>query len=202
MPAEVMDSVGKAAIMKQIHEHRRLFWASGIIAVIAGLAALALPFAATLAANFLVGAILVASGVVEVASAFDARKIRRFIAPFLLGVVAVIAGLILLFAPGVGILALTMTITAFLLANGLLKVFFAFSMRDAEGWVWMLVSGVLSLILGVLLLLGLPEISYWVLGLFLGIDLLFYGVSMIALVVAARRHAEGRDESHSADATG
>jgi uncharacterized membrane protein HdeD (DUF308 family) len=190
----------RASILGEIREHSGLFWTTGIVAILGGLLALAMPFAASLAANFMVAGLLVATGIIQVFSAFEARRAKRFLPPFAMGIVSVIAGLVLFFAPMAGVIALTAVVTGFLLVNGTLKTAFAFRMREARGWGWMLTNGILSLLLGVLLFAGLPGNAFWVIGLFLGIDLLFYGATMISLILTARRDGDAHGGHHGTPA--
>lgn len=188
-----MDAIGDDTLgpaeARQITSHKWFFWISGILAIVLGIFAIIMPHVATLAAEIVIGAIFFASGVVACITAFQARRASRIAAGFLLGLLSVAAGLILLFAPLSGIFALTIVLIAFFVAGGLLKLYFAWKIRPSRGWGWMTFGGLLSVALGALIWSGLPGTAFWALGLLVGIDLIFYGVTLVGLLLAARRVA-------------
>jgi uncharacterized membrane protein HdeD (DUF308 family) len=177
-------------VATEVVEHRRFFQVSGIVSIVLGVFAILMPYVATLAANLVLGALLLASGLVEVATSFQARRASRVAAGFFLGLLAVVAGLLMLFFPPTGILALTAILTAFLFASGGVKLYFAWQVRGSTGWLWLLVGGLLSVLLAALIWAGLPDTAFWVLGLFLGVDLIFYGVTLLSTLGAADRAAK------------
>jgi uncharacterized membrane protein HdeD (DUF308 family) len=71
--------------------------------------------------------------------------------------------------------------------GGLLRVIFSLVVQF-PAWPWVLLNGVVDLVLGVLILSGWPESSLWVIGLFVGIDLLFHGWSWMILALTVRTH--------------
>ena len=70
---------------------------------------------------------------------------------------------------------LTLILGASLLASGVMRIILAFSMKRETPWIWVLLSGVITLLLGVLILARWPVSSLYILGLFLGIDLIHGG---------------------------
>lgn len=184
----------------EITEHKWFFWIGGILSILFGAFAILMPHVATLAAGLAIGIILAANGVVGCITAFRARRASRIAMGFFLGVLCLAAGVLLLAFPVSGIIALTLVLTAFLLASGVLKLFFAWQIRPSAGWAWMLTGGLLSIGLGIIIWSGLPGTAFWVLGLIVGIDLIFYGATLLAMIIAARRtigyeHGELASES-------
>lgn len=108
-------------------------------------------------------------------------------AAIFIGLLSIAAGLFLLLFPLEGVVALTLVLIALFLAAGVVKCAYAWKLRDGKGWGWMLAAGLASLTFGVLIWTGLPGSAFWVLGLLVGIDLMFYGASLLALVITARR---------------
>lgn len=108
-------------------------------------------------------------------------------AAIFIGLLSIAAGLFLLLFPLEGVVALTLVLIALFLAAGVVKCAYAWKLRDGKGWGWMLAAGLASLTFGVLIWTGLPGSAFWVLGLLVGIDLMLYGASLLALVIAARR---------------
>ena len=92
--------------------------------------------------------------------------------------------------PWAGALALTIVLAVFLIVEGIFKIMMAMRVRDHSGWGWLLASGVLSVILGVLIWAEWPASGLWVIGLLVGIQLLFTGWSLVMLALAARAHRQ------------
>ncbi|MGR3542266.1 MAG: HdeD family acid-resistance protein [Hasllibacter sp.] len=158
-------------------------WVIGGAAVLAGILALFMPFVATLAATTLAAAALLLSGTIGLFAAIRREGGGAIAAGVALSILSVIGGLLMLFMPLAGILAISTVIVAFLAVSGGLKLWYALRQREEEmpGRYWMLASGALSLALAVVLWLQLPEAALWLPGLFLAVDLLMYGAMMLAL---------------------
>lgn len=167
---------------REINEHRRFFRITGIAAIVIGALAILMPYVATLAASVVLGALFLVNGVIACVTAFGARRAGRTAMGFFLGVLFLIAGGALLLDPEGGVLALTVVLTAFLIASGLMKLWFGFRLRPVPGSGWMLAGGALSLLLGIVIWSGLPGTAFWVIGLIIGIDLIFYGVALLAAI--------------------
>lgn len=169
---------------REIAEHQRFFRITGIAAIVLGALAILMPHVATLAASLVIGALFLVNGVVACVTAFSARRAGRTAAGFFLGVLFVIAGALLLFDPEGGVLALTVVLTAFLIVSGAIKLWFGWRLRPVPGSGWMLTGGALSALLGIIIWSGLPGTAFWVLGLIIGIDLIFYGIALLAALRA------------------
>jgi uncharacterized membrane protein HdeD (DUF308 family) len=96
-------------------------------------------------------------------------------------------GLVVWFNPIGGVVALTAFLAAVLVVDGIFRSVLAFQVRPRAGWVWVLIGGILSIVLGVMIWQQLPSSALWVLGLLLGINLIFSGVSF--LMLAFSKHA-------------
>ncbi|NHQ75395.1 HdeD family acid-resistance protein [Roseovarius gahaiensis] len=166
---------------------RTWLWIAGIVSIVMGGAAVLFPFAATLAAELVFGAILVVSGIVELVRAFAMRHNGSLAWNALFGLVAVVAGAILLAWPLQGMVTLTIVLGVFFLLGGAFKLVAGFGLRPFPGWGWIGFSGALSVLLGVLVLFGLPGTALWAVGLLVGIDLIFLGVAEIAMASALAR---------------
>ena len=177
-----------AALGKAIHDHWKTFLAEGILLVVLGLVAIVVPPLAGLAATVFFGWMLVFAGVAGILFTLRARQAPGFGWALLSAIVAVAAGAMLLWNPVQGLVTLTYVLTAYFIADGVVHVVFAIAhRRELSGrWEWMMVSGVLDLGLAALVLSGLPGSAAWALGLLLGIDLLFGGMSLIAMALKAR----------------
>jgi uncharacterized membrane protein HdeD (DUF308 family) len=103
-------------------------------------------------------------------------------------VLALAAGVLLIGWPGQGLVSVTLVLIVYFLADGLASVWFAVSHREALGrrWEWMLASGVVTLVLAIVILSGLPGSAAWALGLIVGIDMVMAGSSLLAIGASLR----------------
>jgi uncharacterized membrane protein HdeD (DUF308 family) len=169
---------------------RRLWWlflALGLVSVIVGLLAISSAFVATLASVVVFGVLLLVAGVTEVVHAVMVRTSRHFALHLLAAALYLLVGLFMLEDPVRAAAVLTLLLAASFLVGGLLRVIFSFA-EKFPGWPWVLLNGVVDLILGVLIWRGWPESSLWVIGVFVGIDLLFHGWSWVILALAVRTY--------------
>lgn len=159
----------------------------GVVQVIGGMFAIAVPVAASLAAALVFGAVLLALGVLQIVHAISVRKSHKVVLLQLLGGLLYAAtGALVLWFPGSGAISLTILVGAMLIADGVIRCALAYRFRPAEGWGWFLCAGVASAAVGIVLLIGWPLTGLWALGLLLGINLLFIGMTNSALAVAFR----------------
>jgi uncharacterized membrane protein HdeD (DUF308 family) len=164
--------------------------ALGILMIILGVLAIGAPTYATLAVQAALGWILIIGGIAEGIHAFMAQGWRGFLLELLSAILYVVVGVLLLTNPVGGALALTIVLAVFLVVEGIFKIIMAMRVRDHRGWGWLLASGILSLILGVLIWAEWPASGLWVIGLLVGIQLLFTGWSLVMLALAARAHRQ------------
>lgn len=152
--------------------------AFGVASVILGTLAILSPFIATLAGVITLGAILITYGIVEFVQAVSGKIPNHKLLNIALGILTFAAGLMLIFNPLAGALSLTLFVATFLILMGVFKIVFAFA-RHYEHWVWILINGITSVILGVLIYYQWPVSGLWIIGLFIGIDLIMNGWTLI-----------------------
>lgn len=193
-PMTLSDIEARVAETKQlITDKWGWFLALGIVLILAGLAAIAFPFLSSIAAKVVLGWLFLIGGVMMIVHAFQAPGWGGFLWELLIGILYVLVGGYLAFFPLAGLLTLTIVIAALFIAEGVFEAIMAFRVRPHEGWVWLLLSGVAALAVGVIIAMGLPESAIWALGLLVGINLLFSGWSYVFLALAGRRaHEEAR----------
>ena len=189
MLSPIPSDPGLAPTMRRaIHDHRGLVLAEGVLLLLLGAAAVVLPFLAGLAAAVMLGWLLVIAGVAGLAFAFRARGLPGFGWSLLSGLAALIAGMALAWNPLVGLATLTLIIAAFLFADGIFTIATAISHRRelSRRWEWMLLGGIVNLVLAAIIYSGWPGTALWVVGLLVGVNLLFGGVSLVTMSLAAR----------------
>ena len=167
----------------------------GVSLVVLGTVALGSVVIASLAAAAAIGVLLLLGGAAEAVGAFWCRGWSGFFLELLSGVLSIVVGLLFLRAPADALAALTLLLACFLMVGGLFKIVAAVSYRFAA-WGWSLAGGIIDVILGVMIWQEWPASALWVIGLFVGINLLFRGFNWIALGLAlARSPARRRPDS-------
>lgn len=174
-------------VTMEVKEHYNWFFILGIVMLIVGTAAIIFPFFASLAVELLIGFALMLSGIAGIVHAFSTKKWKGFMFSLLGAVLSLGVGIVLLFYPLTGLLSLTILIAAFFFAGGMIRIILAFKLRPFDHWGWLLFSGILDLILATLIMTQWPETAALVIGLLVGIDLIFTGWIMLMLASAARR---------------
>lgn len=174
---------------KAVHDHWVLFLIEGILLLILGAGAILIPNIASLAATIFFGWLLIIGGFVGFVSTVMGRHAPGFVWALLSALIAILAGAYLIVWPIGGMLSLTLVLAAFLTIDGILSIVYALEHRrhGSQRWSWVLVNGVLDLVLAALIVWWLPGSAAWVLGLVLGIDLVFAGTSLVAMAMAARQ---------------
>ena len=125
----------------------------------------------------------------EVFNAFQIKTWGKFFLWLLLGALYIVAGFVTFENPLLAAAVLTLVLGFSLLASGVMRIVLAFSMKDEMPWIWVAVSGVITLLLGLIILAHWPVSSLYILGLFLGIDLVIAGVGWIGIGLGLKRHA-------------
>jgi uncharacterized membrane protein HdeD (DUF308 family) len=161
--------------------------ALGAVYVIAGFFALGSIAMATAASVLVVGAAMIVAGVAEVINAFQIKTWSKFLIWALLGVLYIVAGFVTFENPLLAAVLLTLLLGASLVASGILRIILAFSMKRETPSIWVALSGVITLLLGLLILAHWPVNSVYILGLFLGIDLIMAGAGWIGIGLGFRR---------------
>ncbi|MEX3009059.1 HdeD family acid-resistance protein [Hoeflea sp. TYP-13] len=161
--------------------------AIGVISLIGGLLSFANPFAATMTVDYLVGFVFLFAGVVQIVQAFSVRGSGGFLWTLAVGILTLLVGAILVGNPIAGAASLTVLVGILLFFLGAAKIAFSMSMRPASGWGWVTLSGILSIVLGVIIFANFPWAAATVLGLFLGVELTFNGVTLLLTGFALRK---------------
>jgi len=163
--------------------------ALGVVYLVAGFIALGSVVMATVASVFVVGIMMIVAGIAEIINAFQCKGWGKFLVWALLGVLYIIAGFITFENPLFAAVILTLLLGAALIASGIVRIFLALSMKRESPWIWVLVSSLITLVLGVMILARWPVSSLYVLGIFLSVDLICAGVSWISMGMALKQRA-------------
>ena len=179
------------AIANSLHEHWRLYLVEGILLLVLGAAAIALPPIATLAFTIVLGWLFLLSGVMGLVTTFWMRRAPGFWWSLISAALGIVVGGLLLARPISGALSLTIVLVAFFIIEGAASIMFALDhRRELSGqWGWMLMSGIVDLVLAALVFGGLPSTAAWAIGLLVGINMVFGGSALIAMALHAKNAA-------------
>lgn len=174
-----------------------LLYSGGVLAAM-GLFAILAPGWAGRLVIYLVGALLLLTGGLQLLAGDQDESNSTRISRLVCGAIAALAGLVILVHPLYGAAAIGLVLTAFFLLNGIGKIVSAFTYRPAQGWWLLLLSGVLALVLAWMIWSQWPLSGEWAVGILVGIEMLSTGVALIAIgltlraaVDALRQRAEG-----------
>jgi uncharacterized membrane protein HdeD (DUF308 family) len=175
-------------VAQSIHEHWGLFLAEGLILLVLGLIAVVVPPIATVAVTLVIGWLFLLSGILGLVTTFWARGAPGFWWSLLSAVLGVVVGAMMIASPLGGALSLTLLLIAFFIVEGVASIMFAVEHRRSLSgrWGWMLASGIVDLILAAVVFGGLPGAAAWVIGLLVGINLVFGGVALVMMALQAR----------------
>lgn len=154
--------------------------ALGVVYLIAGVVALSSVAMATVVSVFLVGIMMVVSGIAEVINALQVKSWGKFVLWLLLGVLYVIAGILVFENPLLTAKFLTLLLGAALIVSGITKIVLAFNMKAGSSWALVVLAGVITLLVGLVIVMQWPVNSLYILGIFLAVDLIFTGVGWIS----------------------
>jgi len=161
--------------------------AFGCISILVGMFAVIYSVVFTLVSVLFLAGMLLAAGVIEAAYAIRHRERGHIVWYLLEALLAIAIGLLLLQSPVRGAVVLTLLLATYFLVAGIFRIVAALTLRPPN-WGWVLFNGIVTMGLGVIVWGGWPTSSLWVLGLFIGITMIFSGWARVMLAVALRSH--------------
>ncbi|MEW4490164.1 HdeD family acid-resistance protein [Thalassoglobus sp. JC818] len=167
--------------------HKRWGWilALGILLVAVGTVALGASVFTSLATMVFIGWLMIGGGIVQALHSFTVKNWGGFFIDLLTGILYVVVGFLIVAHPAETGIALTLLIAMFLIFGGVFRIAVSL-MHQFPNWGWVLLNGVISLILGILIWRQWPVSGLWVIGMFVGIDMMFNGWSLIMLGLVAK----------------
>ncbi len=158
----------------------------GVALIFLGIVAMGAAIFTTLISMMLFGWLLLIGGVIEGIHAFRVRTWSGLLLQLLIGILSIIIGFLVAANPGAGALALTLLLAAFFVIGGLFRILHAAS-EHLPGRGWVMFSGIVNIFLGIFIWMHWPTSAFWVIGMFIGIDLMFTGWWFVTLGVMSRR---------------
>ena len=175
----------EVAALAQAHWGRFLVQGAFLIAL--GLLAAALPVFTTLAVEILVGWLLIIGGAWRAVSLVRSTRMPGRGWSLAMALVAITLGALLVAMPLAGMLTLTMLLVTYLVLEAFGKMLFGLDLRrHSRSWIWVFATGVLDLVLAALIFAGWPSTAAWAIGLLVAINMIFFGIALVVISLAAR----------------
>lgn len=171
----------------------------GLVSLALGIVGLGYCFALTLAGVLVFGWLILITGAVEVVQAFKCRGWKSVLWQLFIALLHVLAGIVVISDPLLASWIFTLFLAVAILVGGATRIVVAFQHRDHAGWPWLLVGGAVSVALGAMIAAGWPGTSFFLIGLFIAVELIANGVGLVTLALAARSAgaAPGLTEQHA-----
>lgn len=183
---------GSPTVVKHDLHHLGSHWwvllLLGILMAALGTAAIVSPtltVMTTVTATILVGVLLMVGGVAMVVSSFWVGKWGGFLLQLFVGLLYVACGFLVTERPAEWALVMTVFIAVSFIVMGIFRSIASLVLRFPQ-WGWSLLNGVVTLLAGVVIYRQLPFDAFWVIGLLVGLEMLFNGWTWIMLALAVR----------------
>jgi uncharacterized membrane protein HdeD (DUF308 family) len=173
-------------LLEALRRGRKRLMIAGVLMLVLGAVAIVVPAVASVATAIFIGWILVIASAFDFANAIAVEHGGRRALRVVLAVLTFLAGFYLLVAPLDGVFTLTVVLVIWFMATGTARVIVGIAERGLPGWGLTILSGAISIALGVLIAERLPSSAGWAIGLIVGVDLLFSGTTLTSLAYRLR----------------
>lgn len=176
------------------------FLVTGVLLLVAGTFSIAYPLFTSVGVVILIGAVLIISGIATIVSAFWAGKWSAFLVHILSGLLYLVAGFVITETPVASLAFLTLMLAGFFVVGGGFRIVTAL-VEKYHHWGWGLVNGIVTLMLGLIIFRAFrhlpdePDGVLWVIGLLVGLELLFNGWTWVMLSLAIRKLPQTDDHA-------
>lgn len=172
--------------LEDLRKRSGMILALGLVLIVLGTIALALSVVFTLASMVFIGWLMILGGILQTAHGFSAKAWGGFFIEILAGLLYSVVGFLIVIHPAAAAIELTLIIAVLLIVGGLFRTAIAIAVRLPNS-IWLLIHGAINILLGVAIIGQWPSSGLWVIGMFIGIDMIFNGWTLIMLAMAARR---------------
>lgn len=187
MSLDAAAEVFREAMRETVKRYSLWYLVEGVLLVIAGILAIIYPVISSAAVVVLLGWLLIASGVVQGLSLIGARHVPHFWLQLISVILAVLIGFLFLRDPAQGMMTLALLLIIFFIMEGISKIVFALTIRPFPNWGFVLASGLVGILLGLILWASLPVTAEWLIGVLLGINLISIGAAIGYLAWQVRK---------------
>jgi uncharacterized membrane protein HdeD (DUF308 family) len=191
-------SAAPSTLFGDLQKHWGWLLAFGILSLVLGTLGLGMTFGLTLASVLFFGILLLVGGLVQLVDAFKCQGWKSVLWHILIALLYVWGGIVMIIDPVLASSVLTLMLAWILIAVGVFRLIMAVQLRSADGWFWVLLAGIVSILLGAMIIAQWPVSGLWVIGLFVAIELIFNGWGYVFIALAARK--AGRAQAGAAAA--
>ena len=170
-----------------LQRHAKSAKIAGFVCLLLGIAAFIVPGVFTLAIEIVIGSLLLVAGLAQIFAAFGAAGSKHRLLALVTGLLTAAVGVLFLLNPLQGVIALTALLGIYFLASGVFRLAYSFQLAGPGSRGVSIFNAVISIVLGALVLSGWPESSPFILGIFLGIDLIFIGFFLLTYSSACKQ---------------
>ena len=192
MAEETLDPNVQQAI-DQVRKNSGWLMFMGVALIILGVVGLGMVGTLTLASVFVFGWLIIVAGVLVLVDGFKAEGWKAKLWEILIALLYIAAGVIVLVHPAASAVWFTMLLAIFLIASGIFRIIIGFQIKgEVKGWGWTVFGGIASIILAIMIFSQWPLSGLWVIGLFIAIEMIMQGTSMISIALAAKASKDSR----------
>ena len=160
----------------------------GIVMVILGFIGLSMEVALTITSLMFFGFLVLFAGVAQFIHLFTDHGLSHKAWDFIIALLYAAAGIVMILYPAASAVWFTVVIAAILVIAGVVRLLIAVEMKNTtiKGWGWVLLSGLISILLGGMIFSAWPVSGLWVIGMFIAIELLLQGFTLISIALAVK----------------
>jgi uncharacterized membrane protein HdeD (DUF308 family) len=175
------------AMRNGVRRFSLLYLAQAGFLVLAGVLSIVSPIFSAEAVIGAIGWLLVASGILQGVGLISARHTPYVWLQLISAVLALLIGFLILRNPGQSLVTFGLLLIVFFMIEGVSKVVWALTIRPIVGWIWVLLSGVLGVVLSIILIINLETAAPWLIAIFVGLQLIAIGAAIGYLAWSVRQ---------------
>lgn len=160
----------------------------GILLIVVGIFALFSPVVATFATTMALGIFLLIMGIFQFIGAIASHKSENFALNLVMSIFAIVLGVLIITHPAESIATITLLLATFFFTLGVFRIINALAKRELN-WGWVLLNGIVSVILGIIIIYNWPVSALWLIGVLIGVEFIFSGWTYIMLAFLSKRSA-------------
>jgi len=171
--------------MEAISQHKGFFIFESLMFIFLGILAIALPGFFTLSVEFLIAFLFIIGAIVQLARIFQVEGAGSKTVTAISAIIYAVIGILLFAYPLIGILSITLLLAILFFAQGLIQLYIGFTSQFVKRWGWWIFSGIISIALALIIWAEWPTSAIWFIGILVGVNLLFYGFSLLFITLDA-----------------
>ncbi len=180
------DAAGPEVLFGDLKKNWGWILALGILLLILGTIGLCMTLFLTLASVLSFGVLLLVGGGAQIVHAFKAKGWKSIVLSVLIAILYILSGIMVIGNPVAASAVLTLMLAGAIIGIGVLRIVMGFQLRGFKNWIWPLLSGIIAILMGVVIILQWPISGFWVIGLFVAIEMIMNGWATIAIAFTAK----------------